>query len=79
MNRLKKIENDSYTLTCLEEQWGVWLRSLDLDDREKSVDSKIVLNKFKEFELSLLGIYRDGTIIHNPFSHIEKANKLLSD
>ncbi len=50
MNRLKKIENNSYKLTCLEEQWGVWLRSLNLDDREKFPDSKIVLNKFKEFE-----------------------------
>ncbi|WPY00121.1 SecA-like and tetratricopeptide repeat-containing domain protein (plasmid) [Candidatus Megaera polyxenophila] len=79
MNRLKNLENDSYKLSCLEEQWGVWLRSLDLDDKEKTLDTKDVWNKFKDFELKLSNGYINGTVVHNPFSHIEKANDLLNN
>lgn len=79
MNKLKTIENNSYKLSCLEEQWGVWLRSLDLDDEEKTLDPQDIWNQFKDFELKLSNGYANGTVVHNLFSHIQKANDLLNN
>lgn len=58
MNRLKNIENNSYKLSCLEEQWGVWLRSLDLDDKAKTLDTKDVLINLKILNLNYRTITR---------------------
>jgi tetratricopeptide (TPR) repeat protein len=78
MNSLKNNENNSFKLTCLEEQWGVWLRSLNLDDKEKPIDIKNIWNQFKDFEHQISNSYKNGTVVHNPFSHIENANNLLN-
>ncbi len=78
MNKLKNLEDDEYKLSCLEEQWGLWLRGLDLDNKDEKLNINEVWNNFRSFESRLSSGYINGNVVHNPFSHIQKANDLLN-
>ncbi|CAF1318119.1 unnamed protein product, partial [Rotaria sp. Silwood1] len=80
---LRRRENDTYKLNCVEESWGFWLKttfsnedSVD-DDNNDDLNDQLVNTKFEEFRSKILADYNSNMIFQNPFYLILKANEYI--